>query len=48
MFKRFYDSLKISKFKRISLENHSTVKGWHPYKLSLSFSLAVAVAISEK
>ena len=46
----FHDSLKISKFTRICMENPSSVSGWQKlffsYK-SFQFSAAVAIATSE-
>ena len=43
----FHDSLKIPKFTRICMENHSSVSGWQKlffsYK-SFHFSAAVAIA----
>ena len=46
----FHDSLKISKFTRICMENPSSVSGWQKlffsYK-SFQFSATVAIATSE-
>ena len=46
----FHDRLKISKFTRICIENHSSVTGWQKlfcsYK-SFLFSVAVAIATFE-
>ena len=44
----FHESLKISKFTRISMENHSGVTRWQKFSYkSFQFSVAVAIATFE-